>query len=82
MDMIPSMMFCFQPFPRLRDTEWQAARSVRALSKITGMLDRAKNFIFTQQNGKNDLDEGQNNLPVPPNKFGVPVSDGTPFVSG
>jgi len=46
------------------------------------MLDRAKNFIFAQQNAKNDLDEGQNNLPVPPNKFGVPVSDGTPFVSG
>jgi hypothetical protein len=42
---------------------------------------QVRHTIFAQQNAKNNLNLGQNNMRVLHNMFGVPVSDGTPFVA-
>jgi hypothetical protein len=42
---------------------------------------QVRHTIFAQQNAKNNLNLDQNNMRVLHKKFGVPVSDGTPFVA-
>ena len=42
---------------------------------------QVRHTIFAQQNAKNNLNLGQNNMRVLHKKFGVTVSDGTPFVA-
>jgi hypothetical protein len=42
---------------------------------------QVRHTIFAQQNAKNNLNLDQNNMRVLNKKFGVRVSDGTPFVA-
>jgi len=67
---------------------WKLTR--RLLS--TNLSMQARRTIFAQQNAKNNLNLGQNNMRVPRKKdvsdgsrfgslVGVPVSDGTPLVA-
>jgi hypothetical protein len=42
---------------------------------------QVRHTIFAQQNAKNNLNLGQNNMRVLHKKFGVPVSNGTPFLA-
>jgi len=43
---------------------------------------QVRHTVLAQQHGKKQLNLGQNNMRVLHKKFGVPVSDGTPFCSG
>ena len=63
-------------WPKIRFAIWKLTK--RLLSSNLSM--QVRHTIFAQQNAKNNLNLGQNNMHVLHKKFGVPVSDGTPFV--